>query len=99
MARDVPYKVRWIVSPLDHDRAGLFGTTTHSGHTPAAAALASAESVMDALSAEELDAQFHVVSVWSGEVGGNLLSGDDLRAALRCHHRKFPIEIVYRPLC
>ena len=99
MARDLLYKVRWIVSPLDHDRAGLFGTTTHDGCTPAAAALASAESVMNALSAEEHGAQFHVVSVSAEEAGGNLLSGEDLQAALRRHHRKFPIEIVYRPLC
>lgn len=99
MATDVPYKVRWIVAPLDHEEAGLFGTTTHAGRNPAAAALASAESVMNALSDDARRAEFHVLSVSDSETGDNLLSGDDLRAALRFHDRKFPIEILYRPLC
>jgi hypothetical protein len=99
MASDVPYRVRWIVAPLDHEQAGLFGTTTHAGRNPAAAALASAESVVNALSDDALSAEFHVLSVSASETGDNLLSGDDLRAALRFHDRRFPIEILYRPLC
>jgi hypothetical protein len=93
------YKVRWIVAPRDQDRAGMFGTTTHPSRTPAAAALASAESVMAALSDEDLEAQFHVLSVSAGDMGHNLLSSDDLRAALRYHDRNLPIEVLYRPLC
>ena len=96
---ELAYKVRWIVAPRDRDRAGMFGTTTHPSRTPAAAALASAESVMAALSDEDLEAQFHVLSVSSEDVGRNLLSSDDLRAALRYHDRNLPIEVVYRPLC
>ena len=98
-AMDVSFKVRWILSPLDQDRAGLCGTTTHPGHNPAAAALASAESVLNALTADQLDAQFHVLSVSADEAGANLLAGDDLRAALRHHDRRLPIEVMYRPLC
>ena len=56
VAMDVAFKVRWILSPLDQDRAGFCGTTTHAGHNPAAAALASAESVLNALTADQLDA-------------------------------------------
>lgn len=99
MGRELGYKVSWIVAPLDQDRAGVFGTTTHPSRTPAAAALASAESVMAALSDEEIDAQFHVLSVSTGTMGRNLLSSDDLRVALRYHHRDLPIEVIYRPLC
>ena len=99
MAQDRTFKVRWIVSPSDRDRAGTIGTTTHPGRTPAGAALASAEAIIRALSDGELDGQFHVLSVSTEESGPNLLSGDDLRAALRCHDKMFPIEIVYRPLC
>jgi len=98
MANERPYKVRWIVAPRDKDRAGIYGTTTHPSRTPAAAALASAESVMAALEDEDLEAQFHVLSVSAGEAERNLLSGDDLRAALRCYPG-LRIEVVYRPLC
>jgi hypothetical protein len=93
------YKVRWIVAPRDQDRAGMFGTTTHPSRTPGAAALASAESVMVALSDEDLEAQFHVLSVSAEDMGPNLLSSDDLRVALRYHDRNLPIEVLYRPLC
>lgn len=96
---DLPFTVRWILSPLDQDRAGLVGTTTHPGQNPAAAALASAESVLTALIPEQFDAEFHVLSVSAGETGRNLLKGDDLRAALRFHDRRLPIGVVYRPLC
>ena len=96
---DVAFKVRWILSPLDQGRAGLCGTTTHAGHNPAAAALVSAKSVLNALTADQLDAQFHVLSVSAGDAGSNLLAGDDLRAALRYHDQRIPIEVMYRPLC
>jgi hypothetical protein len=99
MARELAYKVSWIVAPLDQDRAGMLGTTTHPSRTPAAAALASAESVMAALSDGEIAAQFHVLSVSTETMGQNLLSSDDLRVALKCHDRDLPIEVIYRPLC
>ena len=98
MNMELPFTVRWILSPFDQDRAGLVGTTTHRGTNPAAAALASAESVLTALTPDQLDAEFHVLSVSAGEVDRNLLKGDDLRAALRFHDR-LPIRVVYRPLC
>jgi hypothetical protein len=98
MPAECPYKVRWIVAPRNQDRAGLYGTTTHPSRTPAAAALASAQSVMAALEDEDLEAQFHVLSVSAGDAGRNLLSSDDLRAALRCYPG-LRIEVVYRPLC
>ena len=93
------FTVRWILSPTDHDRAGLVGTTTHPGQSPAAAALASAESVLNALTGDQFDAEFHVLSVSVGEAGTNLLEGNELQAALRFHDRRLPIEVVYRPLC
>jgi hypothetical protein len=100
MVAERPYKVRWIVAPRDQERAGMYGTTTHPSRTPAAAALASAESVMAALEDGDLEADFHVLSVSAGDTGEgrNLLSSDDLRAALRCYPGLL-IEVVYRPLC
>jgi hypothetical protein len=95
---ELPFTVKWILSPFDQNHAGLVGTTTHRGKTPAAAALASAESVLMTLNADQLDAEFHVLSVSADEVDRNLLKGDDLRAALRFHDR-LPIGVVYRPLC
>ncbi len=95
----VPYKVRWILTPFDPDRAGHYGTTTHQGKTPAAAALASAESVMDALCDDALGAQMHILGVFAEEQGGNLLSADDLRLALRFHPKLLPVEVICRPLC
>ncbi|MGH6959069.1 MAG: hypothetical protein ACREE7_01155 [Dongiaceae bacterium] len=94
-----PYKVRWIVTPLDPDRSGHYGTTTHRGSTPAAAALASAESVMSALSDDLLGAQMHILSVFAEDTGGNLLSADDLRLALRYHPKVLPVDVICRPLC
>ena len=94
---ELPFTVRWILSPFDQDRAGLVGTTTHREPNPAAAALASAESVLMTLNPDQLDAEFHVLSVSAGEADRNLLKGDDLRAALRFHDR-LPIGVVYRPL-
>ena len=96
---DFPFTVRWILSPLDQDRVGLVGTTSHPGHNPAAAALASAELVLTVLTTDELDAEFHVLSVSACETGENLLDGNDLRAALRFHDRRLPIDVLYRPLC
>jgi hypothetical protein len=98
-AMESSFTVRWILSPTDHDRAGLVGTTTHPGQSPAAAALASAESVLNALTGDQFDAEFHVLSVSVGEAGTNLLEGNELQAALRFHGRRLPIDVVYRPLC
>src|SRR6202008_3620127 len=80
---DSSFTVRWILSPTDHDRAGLIGTTTHPGRSPAAAALASAESVLNALTTDQFDAEYHVLSVSVGEAGANLLESNELQAALR----------------
>jgi hypothetical protein len=99
MAKDFLYKVRWILAPLDQSRAGLYGTTTHPSRTPATAALASAESVMDALDEDRGRVQIHILGVFAEEPNRNLLSSDDLRAALRYHDRVLPVEVICRPLC
>jgi hypothetical protein len=99
MAQDVPYQVRWILAPLDRERAGLYGTTTHPGRTPASAALASAESIMRSLPEDPGQAQIHILGVFADEPDRNLLSSDDLRMALRYHDKVLPLEIVCRPLC
>ena len=99
MAQDFPYKVRWILAPLDQDRAGVYGTTTHPSRTPASAALASAESIMRSLSEDQGKAEIHILSVFAHEPDRNLLSSDDLRTALRYHDKVLPLEVVCRPLC
>ena len=99
MAQDFPYKVKWILAPLDQDRAGVYGTPTHPSRTPASAALASAESIMRSLPEDQGKAQIHILSVFADEPGCNLLSSDDLRTALRYHDRVLPLEVVCRPLC
>ena len=99
MPSERTYKVRWVVAPQDPDGAGLYGTTTHSAKSPATAALRSAESVARALAEEDLGGAFHVLSVTGDESGPNLLSADQLRAALRYHPHDLPLEILCRPLC
>ena len=99
MTQDFPYKVRWILAPLDRGRAGVYGTTTHPSRTPASAALASAESIMRSLSEDPGKAEIHILSVFADEPDHNLLSSDDLRAALRYHDKVLPLEVVCRPLC
>jgi hypothetical protein len=99
MVQEFPYKVKWILAPLDGDRAGLYGTTTHPSRTPASAALASAESVLNSLTEDRGKVQIHIVSVFANEPDRNLLSSEDLRAALRYHDKLFLVDVVYRPLC
>jgi len=99
MSSDRAFKVRWIVAPSDPEEAGLYGTTTHPGNTPAGAALASAERLLLAMADESGSAAIHILSVSEEERGPNLLSGDDLRRALRRHPKELPVEVLYRPLC
>jgi hypothetical protein len=99
MDSELSYRVRWIVAPYDPQRAGVYGTTTHAGNSPAGAAIASAESVMDVLADDQREAQMYILSVFGAESDCNLLSGEDLRKALRRHDRILPFEVVYRPLC
>jgi hypothetical protein len=100
MLRDNAYKVRWILVPTTPGCGGLYGTTTHEGATPAAAAVASAERLLDVLPDEDRKpAQLLILGVFEEPDGCNLLSADDLRATLRYHHTPLPCEIVYRPLC
>jgi len=98
MSSERPYKVRWIVAPSDPDAAGFYGTTTHSGGSPATAAVASAERILSAIAAERR-ATIHILSVSTDELGPNLLSGDELRVALHHHPKELPVEVIYRPLC
>ncbi|WP_119460661.1 hypothetical protein [Rhodospirillaceae bacterium SYSU D60014] len=100
MLRDIPYKVRWIFAPSTPGRGGLYGTTTHQGATPAAAAVASAERLLNALPDEERNpAELLILSVFEEPDGENLLSAADLEATLRYHHTPLPCPVVYRPLC
>lgn len=99
MAADKTYQVRWLLAPEDPDGAGLFGTTTHAAKSPASAAVRSAESVALAIAEEDGRAAFHVISVTDLDSGDNLLSSEQLRAALRYHPTELPVEVVYRPLC
>jgi hypothetical protein len=100
MLRDNTYKVRWIFTPTTRGRGGLYGTTTHEGATPAAAAVASAGHVLNALPDEDRGpAQLLILSVFEAPEGKNLLSAADLEATLRYHHTVLPCEVVYRPLC
>lgn len=93
------YKVQWILNLDDPKRAGYYGTTNHLGSSPAAAALASAQTVSHAVEENWGRAQLHILRV-SEELGDeNLLSGSDLQAALRYSGSNLPIEVVYRPLC
>jgi hypothetical protein len=100
MLQDNTYKVRWILVSATPGRGGLYGTTTHEGATPAAAAVASAERLLSVIPDEDRKpAQFLILGVFDERDGRNLLSGDDLQATLRYHHTPLPCEVVYRPLC
>lgn len=97
--RENLYKVQWILNLEDPKRAGFYGTTNHLGTSPAAAALASAQTVSHAVEEGWGRAQLHILRV-SEETGEeNLLSDNDLQRALRYSTSSFPIEVVYRPLC
>ncbi len=93
------YQVQWILNLEDPARPGFFGTTNHLGTSPAAAAIASAQSVSNAVEECWGRAQLHILRV-SDEVGEkNLLSSHDLQAALRYVSDHIPIDVVCRPLC
>jgi hypothetical protein len=93
------YTVRWILLLRDQERGGLYGTTTHEAATPASAAVASAEAILGAIRMRPEPQELHVLGVFDDPTEKNLLSEDDLEAALRFHHRRLPCQIAYRPLC
>lgn len=93
------YQVRWILNPDDPALAGLYGTTSHFGSSPAAAAIASARIVSHDVRERWGRAQMLILSVCGNPGGENLLSGSDLQAALHRTHGSLPVELVYRPLC
>jgi hypothetical protein len=93
------YQVQWILDPGDPGRAGLYGTTSHHGTTPAAAAIASAELLAHTVAQSGGRPQLLIVSVSEKLSDRNLLSGSDLQAALRFTQEQLPIDVVYRPLC
>lgn len=93
------YKVQWILNLDDPDRAGLYGTTSHAGVSPAAAAIASAETVSHAVEDDWGRAQLLILRVSEESGEENLLSGNDLQTALRYASANLPIDVVYRPLC
>jgi hypothetical protein len=92
------YKVQWILNHDDPKRPGFYGTTNHLGVSPAAAAIASAKSVSHAADDSWGRAQLHILRVSAHLDDENLLSGNDLQAALRLD-ASLPIDVVYRPLC
>lgn len=93
------YKVQWILNLDDPQRAGFYGTTNHLGASPAAAAIASAKTVAHALEESWGRAQLFILRVSEQLCDQNLLSGNDLQAALRRSEGNLPLEVVYRPLC
>lgn len=93
------YKVQWILNPDDPSLAGLYGTTTHFGSSPAAAAIASARIVSRDAKERVGRAQMFILSVSGDDSRENLLSSGDLQTALVRFDEAFPFELVYRPLC
>jgi len=93
------YEVQWILDPGEPGRAGMYGTTTHRGTTPAAAALASAEILAHAVRESPGRPQLIIVRVSEKSSDRNLLSGSDLQAALRVAPEHLPLDVVHRPLC
>ena len=92
------YKVQWILNPADLGRAGIYGTTSHHGASPAAAAIASAHSLSHAIDESWGRAQLFILRVYEELCDRDLLSSSDLQAALRRSDNP-PIDVVYRPLC
>jgi hypothetical protein len=92
------YKVQWILSPDDPERAGIYGTTSHHGASPAAAAIASAQSLSQAVDASWGRAQLFILRVYEELCERDLLSGSDFQAALR-RSDHLPLDVVYRPIC
>lgn len=96
---DCLYRVRWILNPLDPNRAGFFGTTNHAGHSPAAAAVASAEAIRQSIEESWGRVQLVILGVSAEQDDANLLSGTDLQMALRRADDSLTMDVVYRPLC
>src|SRR3546814_6242553 len=96
--RENLYKVQWILNLEDPKRAGFYGTTNHLGSSPAAAALASAQTVSHAVEEDWGRAQLLILRVSEERGDENLLSGNDLQAALRYYSNNLPIDVIYRPL-
>jgi hypothetical protein len=98
MTTDHAYRVRWILLLRDQPKGGLYGMTTHEGPTPAAAALAGADAVLHAVRSDCAPEELHVLGVFDDD-GENKLSGAELQAALRYHHKSLPCAVTFRPLC
>jgi hypothetical protein len=99
MLQENTYKVKWILVPRDTTRHGLYGTTTHHGSTPAVAAIASAETILNALPDAPVPCDLQVLGVFSGREDRNLLNDEELQAAVRYHPKALPCGIACRPLC
>lgn len=96
--RENLYRVQWILNPKEPGRAGLYGTTRHHGASPAAAAIASARSLCQAVDSSWERAQLFILRVCEEPDDRDLLSGNDLQAALR-RSDSLPLDVVYRPIC
>ncbi|MBX6322754.1 MAG: hypothetical protein IRY94_13065 [Rhodospirillaceae bacterium] len=99
MATTRTYRVRWILLLRDQPKGGLCGMTTHEGATPAAAALAGADAVFHAVRRDCQPQELQVLGVFGEDDPRNLLSDQDLQAAVRYHHRPLPCAVTFRPLC
>jgi hypothetical protein len=91
------FTVRWILAPADPAQAGLCGTTTHSGSTPAAAAISAARSISVAAPSGLGPAQLLILSVAEDD-RSDVMTADALLLAVRSHPSDIPFEIVYRRL-
>jgi hypothetical protein len=96
------FKVRWILAPADPEAAGVCGTTSHEGRSPAAAALAAARSISKAAPTHDgARAQLLILSVaedtFTDEDAPNVLTGEALQAVAR--FADVPFDLVYRRLC
>jgi hypothetical protein len=93
------YKVQWVLNFDDDGKTGYYGTTSHRGASPAAAALASAQCLSHTIDQKYDHPQLYILRVTDENHEGNLLSGSDLQAALRRSFESLPFEVVYRPIC
>jgi hypothetical protein len=95
---DKSYAVRWIVTPVEADKAGLYGTTTHLAPSPAVAALATVEQVT---ATAKLEGRFEFLILQVSEKGrdDDLLTEEMLMTSLRLAHSPPPCPVHHRPLC
>ncbi len=94
------YRIQWVLSFTEEDRAGGFcGTTTHHGPSPAVAAIASAETACRAIAEDVIDLRFFILGIVDENQTSVQLSNAEIWAALHRHASDLEFEVAYRPLC